>query len=112
MSAAVRVKVIGITSAIIKLINKPQGKCAQNFSGECRKKIRPRYLIGYTAAQYIGNNINNQNDDGCNNEIAEFQALKSSTLKVQPLQLIIQTAITVCYQSPFSSPFNLRLASL
>ena len=76
MPASVRVKVIGVASSIIKLVNKPQGKCAQNFSGECRKKIRPRYLIGYTVAQYIGTGINNQNDDGCNNEVAEFQAAK------------------------------------
>lgn len=90
MPASVGVKVVGISSAIIELIDKSQCKCTQNFSGECRKKIGPRYLIRYTVAQNIGNRINNQNDNGCNNKVAEFQALKSSTLKVQALQLIIQ----------------------
>ena len=90
MPASVGVKVIGIASAIIKLINKPQRQCTENFSSKCREEIGSRCLIGYTAAQYIGTCINNQNDDWCNNKVAEFQAVKSSTLKVQALQLIIQ----------------------
>lgn len=76
MPASVRVKVISVATSVIKLINKPQGKCTENFRGEGRKKIGTCYVIGYTAAQYIGTCINNQNDDGCNNKVAEFQALK------------------------------------
>lgn len=76
MPASIRMKVIGIASTIIKLVNKPERECTENFSRECRKKIWSRNVVRYTAAQYIGNCINNQNDDGCNNKIAEFQALK------------------------------------
>lgn len=82
MATSVGVKIIGIASAIIELVDKPQRKCAKNFSSECREKIGPRYLIRYTIAQNIGNCINNQNDDGCNNKVAEFQALK----KIQRLK--------------------------
>lgn len=76
MPTSIGVKVIGIASVIIELVDKTQGECTENFSSECREKIRPRYLICYTVAQDIGNCINNQNNDGCNNEVAEFQAAK------------------------------------
>jgi hypothetical protein len=76
MPASVGVKVIGIATTIIKLVDKPQGKSAKYFNGECRKKIGPRYLIRYTVAQNIGNCIHDQNNNGCNNKVAEFQALK------------------------------------
>ena len=42
MPASVRVEIISITSAVIKLVNKPQRECTQNFCRERWKKIWSR----------------------------------------------------------------------
>jgi hypothetical protein len=68
-------KIIGVASAIIKLVYKAERKSTQNFRSQCRKKIGPRYRIRYTAAKYIRNGINKKDNNRCNNKVAEFQVL-------------------------------------
>ena len=60
----------GISSMIVKLINKPHRKRPYYPNRQSRNKIFPRDVIGGVWPYQIRNNIDQYQQNRCNNEIA------------------------------------------
>ena len=69
MTAAVRVKIVSIAPAIIKLINKTQGKRANDLHRKGRKEVPPVQCIRDVRPYYISPYVNQDNPDGRYNQV-------------------------------------------
>lgn len=107
MPTAMRMVCKRVATTIIKLVNKAQRNGSENFKGKGGKIILSGCIIRKPLTQSIGTRIDQENDNRGDDEIAKFQ-IQSRVIVAK----LIKPESARANQSPFSNPFNLRLASL
>ena len=70
MTATMRMKVEGVSSAIVKLVDETNSQCANDTKGQCRKKEFTVNRVGNPWPDNECQEVNKDDDNGRYNEIA------------------------------------------
>jgi len=73
MTAAMSMKVIRITTMVVKLVDQPQRQCANYFNRQRRKKIPHRHLVRHPRPQSERNTENQRYEKRRDDKVAKVQ---------------------------------------